>query len=55
MTNKFDTDKHIDKDLIKFINYFNIIIFIYPYCPKYNAKNPDFYIKINIFMLKRYK
>jgi hypothetical protein len=42
----FDTDKHIDKDLIKFLNYFNIIIFIYPYCPKYKAINPDFYVKI---------
>jgi hypothetical protein len=42
----FDTDKHVDKDLIKFLNYFNIIIFIYPYCPKYKAINPDFYIKI---------
>jgi len=42
----FDTDKHVDKDLIKFLNYLNIIIFIYPYCPKYKAINPDFYIKI---------
>ena len=42
----FDTDKHIDKDLIRFLDYFNIIIFIYPYCPKYKAINPDFYIKI---------
>ncbi len=42
----FDTDKPIDKDLIKFLNYFNIIIFIYPYCSKYNAINPDFFIKI---------
>ena len=42
----FDTDKHIDKDLIKFLNYFNIIIFIYPYCPKYKAINADFYVKI---------
>ena len=42
----FDTDKHIDKDLIKFLNYFNIIIFIYPYCLKYKAINPDFYVKI---------
>lgn len=42
----FDTDKHVDKDLIKFLHYFNIIIFIYPYCHKYNAINPDFYIKI---------
>lgn len=42
----FDTDKHIDKDLIKFLNYFNIIIFIYPYCPKYKAINPDLYVKI---------
>lgn len=42
----FDTDKNIDKDLIKFLNYFNLVIFIYPYCPKYMAINPDFYIKI---------
>jgi hypothetical protein len=42
----FDTDKHIDKDLIKLLNYLNIIIFIYPYCPKYKAINQDFYIKI---------
>ena len=42
----FDTDKHVDKDLIKFLNYLNIIIFIYPYCPKFKAINPDFYIKI---------
>jgi hypothetical protein len=42
----FDTDKHIDKDLIKLLNYFNIIIFIYPYCPKYKAINPDFYMTI---------
>ena len=42
----FDTYKHIDKDLIKFLNYFNIIIFIYPYCPKYKAINADFYVKI---------
>jgi len=42
----FDTDKHIDKDLIKLLNYLNIIIFIYPYCPKYKAINPDFYVKI---------
>ncbi len=42
----FDTDKHIDKDLIKLLNYLNIIIFIYPFCPKYKAINPDFYVKI---------
>jgi hypothetical protein len=42
----FDTDKHIDKDLIKLLNYLNIIIFIYPYCPKYKAINPDFYMTI---------
>jgi hypothetical protein len=42
----FDTDKHIDKDLIKLLNYLNIVIFIYPYCPKFNAINPEFYIKI---------
>ena len=42
----FDTDKNIDKDLIKFLNYLNIIIFIYPYCPKYKAINPDFYMTI---------
>jgi hypothetical protein len=42
----FDTDKHIDKDLLKLLNYLNIIIFIYPYCPKYKAINPDFYLKI---------
>jgi len=42
----FDTDKHVDKDIIKFFNYLNIIIFIYPYCPKYKAINPDFYVKI---------
>jgi len=44
----FDTDKHIDKDLIKFLNYLNIIILIYPYCPKFKAINPEFYIKIPI-------
>ena len=37
----FDTDKNIDKDLIKFLNYLNIIIFIYPNCPNYKAINPD--------------
>jgi hypothetical protein len=42
----FDTDKHIDKELIKLLNYLNIVILIYPYCPKYKAINPDFYIKI---------
>ena len=42
----FDTDKHIDKDLIKFLNYLNIIIFIYPYCPKFKAINSEVYMKI---------
>ena len=44
----FDTDKHIDKDLIKFLNYLNIIILIYPYCPKFKAINPEFYMKIPV-------
>ena len=44
----FDTDKHIDKDLIKLLNYFNIVIFIYPYCPKFKAINPEFYMKIPV-------
>lgn len=44
----FDTDKHIDKDLIKFLNYLNLVIFIYPYCPKFKAINPEFYMKIPV-------
>lgn len=44
----FDTDKHIDKDLIKLLNYLNIVIFIYPYCPKFKAINPEFYMKIPV-------
>jgi hypothetical protein len=48
----FDTDKHIDKDLIKLLNYLNIVIFIYPYCPKFKAINPEFYMKIPVYQNK---
>ena len=48
----FDTDKHIDKDLIKFLNHLNIVVFIYPYCPKFKAINPEFYMKIPVYQNK---
>lgn len=42
----FDTDYHVDDNLLKILNILNIAIFIYPYCDKIKSINSEIYYKI---------
>jgi hypothetical protein len=42
----FDTDYHIDKNLLNILKILNIAIFIYPYCDKFRSINSQIYYKL---------
>lgn len=43
----FDTDLHLDNDFTEGLRRLNLIILIYPYCPKFGAINSEIYSKLN--------
>ena len=42
----FDTDLHLNDDFTEGLRKLNMVILIYPYCPKYGAINSEIYYKL---------